>query len=53
MLTGLVKRGNERKASIVDSGGARSLMPLRLAQQKFGNLIQPIDDTRCSSIGSK
>ena len=44
MLTAKVLLNKEFKRVIVDTGGARSLMPLYYARKHYGNLVQPISD---------
>ena len=40
----MVKINKENKRVIIDTGGARSLMPLNYAQKHYRKLVQPISD---------
>ena len=44
VLTALVKILDEFIETIVDTGGARSVMPLKLALHKYPHLVEPISD---------
>ena len=44
MLTAQVRLNKEFKEIIVDTGGARSLMPLPYARKYYGSLVEPIKD---------
>ena len=44
VLTGKIKIGKSFMETIIDSGGAKALMPLRAALHNYKFLIEPITD---------